>query len=76
LHGDRGFPRTGIALDQIEVIASQASAQNVVKTDNAGGKELYRFSCWGTREDFTIAGCAVLRVCADFESTLSSFREN
>jgi hypothetical protein len=56
LHGDRSFSGTGIALDQIEVIASHASAQNVVKTDNASGKELYRFNCCGIIGDFTVAG--------------------
>jgi hypothetical protein len=38
LHGNRGFSRTGVALNQIKVIASEASAKNVVKAGNARGK--------------------------------------
>jgi hypothetical protein len=41
LHRDRCLSRPGIAFDEIKVIASQASSENVVKTGDAGGEQFY-----------------------------------
>jgi hypothetical protein len=42
LEGDCGLPRTRVALDEIEVIAGQAPAQNVVEALYAGGQQFNR----------------------------------
>ncbi len=38
LHRDRCLSRSGIAFDEVKVIAGQASSKNVVKTGDAGGE--------------------------------------